>query len=87
MAILSYLSEINLIILSQETMKTKVFSLFIALSVTALLFSCGKSAQGDADNGKPAVTVKTQHMSDTSGFTMSNGEYQASLASSPKKTN
>ena len=74
MAILSYLSEIKLIILSQETMKTKVFSLFIALSVTALLFSCGKSAQGDADNGKPAVTVKTQHMSDTSGFTMSNGE-------------
>ena len=29
------------------------------------------SKNGD---GKPAVTVKTQHLSDTSGFTMSNGE-------------
>ena len=55
-------------------MKTKFFTLFIVLSVTALLFSCGKSGKGQGGDGKPAVMVKSQHLSDKSGFTMSNGE-------------
>ena len=55
-------------------MKTKVLSLLILLSATALLFSCGKLKSGKGGDGKPAVTLKTQKLSDTSGFTMSNGE-------------
>lgn len=55
-------------------MKTKVLSLLILLSATALLFSCGKLRSGKGGDGKPAVTLKTQKLSDTSGFTMSNGE-------------
>lgn len=55
-------------------MKTKVTTLLILLSVTALLLSCGKSRSSKNGDGKPAITVKTKHLSDTSGFTMSNGE-------------
>ena len=55
-------------------MKTKLLSLFILLSITSLLFSCGKLMSRKGGDGKPAVTVKTQRVSDTSGFTMSNGE-------------
>ena len=55
-------------------MKTKFFTLFIVLSFTALLFSCGKSGKGSGGDGSPAVMVKSQHLSDKSGFTMSNGE-------------
>ena len=55
-------------------MKTKFFTLFIVLSFTALLFSCGKSGKGSGSDGSPAVMVKSQHLSDKSGFTMSNGE-------------
>ena len=55
-------------------MKRKVFSLLILLSVTALLFSCSKTRSSKNGDGKPAITVKTQRLSDTSGFTMSNGE-------------
>ena len=54
--------------------KTKLFTLFILLSFTALLFSCGKNSSGLKGDGKPAVTVKSQHMNDNSSFTMSNGE-------------
>ena len=53
-------------------MKTKITFLFIMLSITALLFSCSKTGKGG--DGKPAVTLKSQRLSDTSGFTMSNGE-------------
>ena len=55
-------------------MKRKVFTLLILLSVTALLFSCSKTRSSKNGDGKPAITVKTQRLSDTSGFTMSNGE-------------
>ena len=55
-------------------MKTKVFILFILLSITSLLVSCGKGKTTRVDDGKPAVTVKTQQLSDNSSFTMSNGE-------------
>lgn len=55
-------------------MKTKFFTLFIVLSFTVLLFSCGKSGKGSGSDGSPAVMVKSQHLSDKSGFTMSNGE-------------
>lgn len=55
-------------------MKTKISSLFILLSITALLFSCSKTGKKQSGDGKPAVTVKSQRLSDTSGFTMSNGE-------------
>ena len=41
---------------------------------TGLLLSCEGQKSGNSDKGKPAVTVKTQHLSDTSAFTMSNGE-------------
>ena len=54
--------------------KTKLFTLFILLSFTALLFSCGNNSLVSKGDGKPAVTVKTQHMNDNSSFTMSNGE-------------
>ena len=55
-------------------MKTKVLSLFILLSITALLLSCSKSGKEQGGDGKPAVVLKSQHLSDISGFTMSNGE-------------
>ena len=55
-------------------MKRKVFILLILLSATALLFSCSKTRSSKNGDGKPAITVKTQRLSDTSGFTMSNGE-------------
>ena len=55
-------------------MKTKALSLLILLLTTVLLFSCDKLKSGKAGNGKPAVTLKTQRLSDNSGFTMSNGE-------------
>ena len=60
--------------LSQMMMKKYSLTLFILLSVTALLFSCSKFKSGKGGDGKPAVAVKTQRLSDTSGFTMSNGE-------------
>ena len=55
-------------------MRTKVISLFILLSATVLLFSCGKLKSSSTGDSEPAVTLKTQRLSDTSGFTMSNGE-------------
>lgn len=55
-------------------MKTKVLSLLILLSIMSLLFSCGKFRSGKSSDSKPAVTLKTQRLSDSSGFTMSNGE-------------
>ena len=55
-------------------MKTKVFTLLIMLSIIGLFASCGKLKSGKTDDGKPAVTVKTQQLSDKSSFTMSNGE-------------
>ena len=55
-------------------MKTKVFTLVIMLTVIGLLSSCGKMKSGKTDDGKPAVTVKTQQLSDNSSFAMSNGE-------------
>ena len=55
-------------------MRNKIFTLLILLSVTALMFSCGKLKSRKGGDGKPAITVKTQRLSDTSGFAMSNGE-------------
>ena len=55
-------------------MKTKSLTLFILLSVTALLFSCGKNSMLSKGDGKPAVTVKSRQLNDNSSFTMSNGE-------------
>ncbi len=55
-------------------MKTKIISLFIMLSIIPLLNSCGKMKSIRPDDGKPAVIVKTQQLSDNSSFTMSNGE-------------
>ena len=54
-------------------MKSLFNRLFIFLSVTLLLLSCNKSETGKGDDGKPAVIVKTQQLSDNSGFTMTNG--------------
>ena len=71
---ISYLSEIKNNSLSLETMKTKYFTLFIILSFTALLFSCSKSGKSSGGDGKPAVTVKSQRLNDSSSFMMSNGE-------------
>lgn len=55
-------------------MKTKYFTLFIILSFTALLFSCSKTGKSSGGDGKPAVTVKSQRLNDSSSFMMSNGE-------------
>ena len=55
-------------------MRTKVLTFAILLSVISLLVSCGKFKTGRSDNGKPAVILKTQRLSDTSGFKLSNGE-------------
>ena len=48
--------------------------MLILLSVTALLFSCSTTRSIKNGDGKPAITVNTKRLSDTSGFTMSNGE-------------
>lgn len=55
-------------------MKIKAYTLLILLSLIALQYSCNKSKSSGGGADTPAVTVKTQHLSDTSGFTMSNGE-------------
>ncbi len=55
-------------------MKIKAYTLLILLSLIALQYSCNKSKSSGVGTDTPAVTVKTQHLSDTSGFTMSNGE-------------
>ena len=55
-------------------MRTKLFSLLILLSINLLLSSCGKLMSGKGGDGKPAVAVQVERLSDTSGFTMSNGE-------------
>ena len=44
------------------------------LSLTMLIASCGKGGKGKANNGKPAMTVKTQQLNDKSTFKLSNGE-------------
>lgn len=62
-------------------MNTKVLSFFILLSITMLLFSCDKSGMGKGGDGMPSVIVKSQHLSDTSAFTMSNGERCTIVAS------
>ena len=55
-------------------MKTKYLSLFIMLSFTMLLCSCGKSAAKKAIDSKPAITLKSQRLNDKSSFKLSNGE-------------
>lgn len=55
-------------------MKIKAYTLLILLSLITLQYSCNKSKSSGGGADTPAVTVKTQHLSDTSGFTMSNGE-------------
>ena len=55
-------------------MKTKVFAFVILLSITGLMFSCGKMKSGKTDDAKPAVIVKTEQLSDNASFAMSNGE-------------
>lgn len=55
-------------------MKTRFFSIVMLLSLTMLIASCGKGGKGKANNGKPAVTVKTQQLNDKSTFKLSNGE-------------
>ena len=55
-------------------MKTKSLTLFILLSITALLFSCGENSKTSKGDGQPAVMVKSKQLNDNSSFTMSNGE-------------
>ncbi len=55
-------------------MKTRFFSIVMLLSLTMLIASCGKGGKGKTNNGKPAVTVKTQQLNDKSTFKLSNGE-------------
>jgi len=55
-------------------MRTKVLIIFMQLAINVLLLSCGDQKASNDGDGKPAVTVNTQRLSDTSGFTMSNGE-------------
>ena len=55
-------------------MKTKIFTSLILLSISVLLLSCNKTRSSNSGDDKPAITIKTKHLSDTSGFTMSNGE-------------
>ena len=55
-------------------MKTRFLSIVMLLSLTMLIASCGKGGKGKANNGKPAVTVKTQQLNDKSTFKLSNGE-------------
>ena len=69
-----YFSAINQDTESQTTMKHKIYTLLILLSATLLVASCGRGAKAGGHNNKPAVTIKTQRLSDKSAFTMSNGE-------------
>lgn len=55
-------------------MKTKLITIAILLAAMVLIPSCGKSGSKKGGDGKPAVTVKSKRMSDSSGFTLSNGE-------------
>ena len=55
-------------------MKHKIYTLLILLSATLLVASCGRGVKAGGHNNKPAVTIKTQRLSDKSAFTMSNGE-------------
>ena len=55
-------------------MKTKIFISLILLSISLLLLSCNKTRSSNNGDDKPAITIKTKNLSDTSGFTMSNGE-------------
>lgn len=55
-------------------MKKNALRLVISLSIIGLLFSCGKMKSAKGDDGKSAVIVKTQQLSDNSSFAMSNGE-------------
>ena len=55
-------------------MNTSIFSLFILLFLTSLLFSCGKSSQAKHGDAVAAVSVKTQRLNDTSTFKLSSGE-------------
>lgn len=71
---LSYLSEINHVILRQIMMRIKCSSVFILLIFIGLFMSCGHSGTNAVDDGKPAVTVKSHHLSDNSSFVMSNGD-------------
>ena len=61
-------------------MSTKVLAILILLFATALSVAGCKGKNGNNGDGKPAVTVKTQRLSDTSGFAMSNGERCAIVA-------
>lgn len=55
-------------------MKIRSFSIVILLFFTLLTFSCGKNGKVKSGDGKPAVTLKTQQLSDKSTFKLSNGE-------------
>lgn len=55
-------------------MRINALRLVISLSIIGFLFSCGKMKTGKSDDGKSAVIVKTQQLSDNSSFAMSNGE-------------
>lgn len=55
-------------------MKIRSFSIVILLFFTLLTFSCGKIGKVKSGDGKPAVTLKTQQLSDKSTFKLSNGE-------------
>ena len=55
-------------------MNTRAIIVFILLAVTLLLSSCGKNQSHAGNDGKPAVILKTQQLSDNSSFTMSNGQ-------------
>lgn len=68
-----YLSEINNETHHRNKMRTKVYTLLMLLSITSLLCSCSKTGKSKANDGKPAVTVQNQQLSDNSGFTMTGG--------------
>lgn len=55
-------------------MRINALRLVISLSIIGFLFSCSKMKTGKSDDGKSAVIVKTQQLSDNSSFAMSNGE-------------
>jgi len=56
-------------------MKTRANILLMLLAATALLCSCsGKKSGSTGGDQQPAVTLESQLLSDTSAFTMSNGE-------------
>lgn len=56
-----------------QMMRMKFHLLAMLLMVTGLYMSCNRNSASDGQGGQ-AVTVKSQRVSDTSGFTMSNGE-------------